>query len=282
MDTKPQVPAAEPAPTPKTNVSPWMEFKKTLAHLILETKDYIIGLDNEGDLDWETSDEFDGKPIKDSDADGRLKTRVTDLEHGQSSYPSKKVEENFKCRLGNALGRVFIADYVSAEKQLADAETYILRRKMEEARGWHLFTAAITACSIAALAFLCGWLLRDFWIPKIGFAAFFVVIAMAAGGLGAFLSIVSRLGKLEVDPLADKTHHRAESVCRILVGCVAALPASLSVYLGIVMPIFTATNRMAAGMVLVGFMAGMLERYTPNLLIQMSKTGIKEENRNES
>lgn len=251
-------------------IDKWVVFRKTLSHLVLETDQFIIGVDADGDLDWETSKMFDSRTPKSESEKNKILNGINLLEHSHSVFPSVTVRTNFKCLLGEALARVFEDDYPNAEALLANADQYIQRRALEQARTWHLQASGIATAIITVPAFLVFWLNRAFWIPWIGFAAFYVIISMATGALGALLSVITRLGKIKLDPMAEQKSHYYESSYRIVAGMTSAVPASLCVYAGLILPVLTSVNKTMIGMVIAGFAAGLLERYAPSIISQVT------------
>jgi len=80
------------------------------------------------------------------------------------------------------------------------------------------------------------------------------------------LSVVLRMGKSTVDVLAGKRIHFLEGVFRIIAGTISASIVSLSVYAGVLLPIFSQIQKQNIAMVLAGLIAGASERLVPSLI----------------
>ena len=145
----------------------WPELP--VKYLIISKKNqYIVFLDEENDLDWLTSDEFDNRILTD---DQKREYHQVKNEIDSSIIPLNNLDEkviiSFKTQLGEALIRAFDCDFDNAKKMVKFAQDYILKRNIEQSRFMFLTSCAVTTTS-SLLLFILIWLFRDFFIYILG------------------------------------------------------------------------------------------------------------------
>lgn len=241
-----------------------------LKHLILDTEEFIVFIDHRNDLDWITSKEFDAKGPQSPEKHHEILNTVALLECKPIVHLSENNQLNFKRLLGEALARSLKHDYKKASSILVHAENFLMDRGKEISRQWYLNRAGITSLIIFAVGVL-FWVFRDLSIKVLGESAFIISLAMVSGGLGAFLSIIFRMGKESIDCLAGKKLHELESMYRIIAGMLSALLASLLVRSEMFLPAFSKMNHIELSIIAIGFIAGMSERFAPSILSKLEK-----------
>lgn len=199
-----------------------------LKYLILDTEDFIVFIDNVNDLDWITTKEYDEKGHKSAEKHHETLNMVALLECKPLDHLSENNQLNFKRLLGEALARSLKHDYKKASSIIDHAEKFLIDRGKEISRQWYLNKAGTTSLIIFTIGVLL-WVFRSFCIELLGNSAFMISLAMVSGGLGAFLSIIFRMGNESIDCLAGKKLHELESMYRIIAGMLSALMASLLV-----------------------------------------------------
>jgi hypothetical protein len=158
-------------------------------HLIMYTDDFIVFLDPELDVDWETSDEFDVESEKDRPAINAALNRAASLECIPNHHQDACVRLNFKRIVGEGLARAFTYDFENSNKIFDNAELYIRNRNVEIARYWQLMTSVIAGLSLILVATL-FWTFRLYLIPVWGSTAFYLSLGALAGTAGATLSTI--------------------------------------------------------------------------------------------
>ncbi|MBP9950072.1 hypothetical protein [Aliarcobacter cryaerophilus] len=235
-----------------------------LKYLVIDSQEYIVFIDNENQLDWITSDDYDVKGHADPSKHNSILHRVAVLECKPNGDLSDKVIVDFKRLLGEALSSSLSDDYEIADKIIDDAEQFIQNRGEELSRQWYLSTAGIYTLGIL-IAGVIAWLLRDDLTPLVGRTFFICSIAMVAGALGAMLSIIMRMGEEKLDIHAGETIHKLESKYRIFAGMLSSLLVALAVSSEAIFPIFSKVENPDLFLILIGFVGGMSERLAPSI-----------------
>ncbi|MEE7626932.1 hypothetical protein V3O24_12230 [Methylobacter sp. Wu8] len=238
--------------------------KLNLKLLVIDTEHYIVFIDNEEYLDWITSKEYDSKGHKDNSKHNEVMNMVALLECKPIDHFDKKTKLDFKRLLGEAIARSLSHDYPKAEHILQHTESYIKDRGKELSRRWYLDTAGKTT-AVCLLIGVYAWIFREYSIGVFGIKAFYFGLSMVAGALGALLSIIFRMGKENLDCLAGREIHEIESMYRIIAGMLSAFLGSLLVRTDLFLPVFSKANNIEMAVVLVGFIAGMSERFAPSI-----------------
>lgn len=240
-------------------------------YLILSCNDYIVFLDYENDIDWKTTDEFDSRDISPESKKNlnQVKNQVANLE----SIPCNELESNiiisFKRQLGEALVRGFEEDYDSAKQMLGLAKDYITNRNIEQSRYMYLSASGVFTIVILVITIL-FWLCRSYFIKYLGVSVFYITIAFLTGAVGAFLSIILRIGKTTMDYNARRKVHYLEAISRVFAGMVSGLLIALCIKAGIIVPSFSKVQSTHIAMVLGGLIAGSSERLAPSIITKLS------------
>lgn len=249
-----------------------------IKYLIIATNNYIVFLDEENDLDWQTSDDFDNLELKQEEKKSfyKVKNEIDSSECIPLDKLEEKVVISFKRQLGEALVRAFESDFENAHKMVEHAQDFILKRNIEQSRYLFLTSCGISA-SITLLLSIILWLFRAFFISSIGDTVFYITLATLIGGIGALLSVILRLGKSNLDFNASKKLHYLEGASRVIAGMISALIISLCIKVQILLPIFTKIESTQIAMILGGLVAGASERFAPSIINKLDGVTNKNE-----
>ena len=238
-----------------------------IKYLIIASKEYIVFLDNENDLDWKTSDVFDERirSFEDKKEYFSVKNEIDSAENTPINHLDDKVIIGFKRQLGEALVRAFEGDYDNAIVMVKHAQDYIFKRNIEQSRYMYLVSCGLTTviCIFVAIVF---WLFRDKLILNIGNTVFFIILSVLIGSLGALLSVILRMGKTSLDYNASEKLHYLEGSSRVFAGMISAFIVALSIKSGILLPIFAKLESTNIAIVLGGLIAGASERFAPSII----------------
>lgn len=179
---------------------------RPIKHLVLETDDFIVFVDKDIDVDWETTDAYDAKGHADITQFNAILNKAALLESTPCDHFPEKSRVQFKRLVGEAIARALEHDYGHAEEALGSARSYIRKRNTETSRLWYL-TGSLVATCVFSSAGLALWLFRESASVIIGRTALYAVLAASAGSLGAMLSITMRIGKSQVDYAAGRQLH---------------------------------------------------------------------------
>jgi hypothetical protein len=241
-----------------------------LKHLILDTEEFIVFIDNNNDLDWITTEEFDAKGPQSPEKHHETLNMVALLECKPIVQLSENDIVNFKRLLGEALARSLKHDYKKASSILVHAENFLIDRGKELSRKWYLNRAGLTSLSIFVIGAIL-WIFRTISIKILGESVFIVSLSMVSGAIGALLSIIFRMGNESIDCLAGKELHELESMYRIIAGMLSAFLASLLIRSEIFLPVFSKMRHLDLSIIAIGFIAGMSERFAPSILAKLEK-----------
>lgn len=240
-----------------------------ILHLIIDAPNkYIVFIDDCLDVDWKTSVEYDKKGHSNSPKFSNILSKVADVESIPNDHLQKPIRLNFKRLLGEAIARSLEGEYKVAAETVDKARNYILSRNFETGRYWQLTSSAGIGLILMFLG-LALWLLRNTFIPLLGLTGFFVLLTFCGGGIGALLSIISRIGKVDVDSAAGKNLHYLEGALRIVSGGISGTLIALFINIGLVLPAFT-NNKQQIAMFTFSIVAGASERWIPSIITQFT------------
>ncbi len=243
------------------------EHDLDIHYLILRTNDFTVYLDSELDIDWKTTDEYDARREGDLASHNKIINRVASLECIPNDHLRTNIRRNYKRMLGEGLARSLKHDYENAMNILDDAEQYIKARNIESARYWQLSTSCFFGILCGLVACLI-WVFRTQIISISGEVALYVFLSSLAGGVGALISIIFRIGNTQITTDAERKLHILEAISRIIGGIISGLIISFFIKLGLFVPVFQKTNGTYLAMVAAGLIAGASERWVPSLIAQ--------------
>lgn len=246
----------------------WPDAK--VRHLVYEDEDFAVYLDPVLDVEWRTTDEHDDREGIDEEKHHQIVDRAASLECIPNHHHSESIRLNFKRMVAEGLARSLSCDYDNATTMLDNAEAYIRDRNVETARFWQLTTALCAGLILGALGAI-FWLARSYFIPAWGNTAFFVILSFSAGSVGAMLSSIFRMGRLDITSEAERRLHILEALSRVIGGAVSGSAMALLVYLGIVAPVFKGAMLTHAAMLTSAILAGASERWMPSLVSHFEK-----------
>lgn len=245
-------------------------LKKDIKTLIIKDEAFIVYLDKEMCVQWSTNRKYD--PARFSVDFGKVTNRIGLLESLSKYLLSDPQLEIIRRLLGEGMARL-IDDSHSANAQaiLDEAEKYLRDRSVERGRIWYISAAAVATILILLFTFL-FWIFRDSLLPNLGYTAIEVAIGTGLGSLGAFISILLRIAKLNIDSLAGMPVHLFEGAIRIIAGTAGALLFAVAIKSNLILGAINSQEKSLALLVAICLVAGASERLVPNLIKNIEGT----------
>jgi len=234
-------------------------------YLVHAAEQYIVFIDKDLDVDWETSREYDAIGHKDRGRHNAILNDAAFLESTPCDGLNRHVQLHFKRLVGEAIARSLDQDYTSAEKMLKAAREYISARSQETSRFWYLSSSSVMTLPfiLAGSAF---WVWRDVFSRLLGPGTFWLAMSMVAGSLGALLSVIGRSGKLHFDCSAGRRLHYLEGASRIWAGALSGLLVALAVRTELILAPLARGGKMIPAMMIAAFVAGAAERLATSII----------------
>lgn len=246
-----------------------------VSFLVLETPTFVVWLDHDLDVDWFTSDEYDRDGPADSGAHNAMLNRAATIECVPNDHHKTNIRRNFKRMVGEGVARSLKHDYSGANQILDEAGLYIRQRNRELARFWQLSAGASLALPLAFIGIIL-WICREPVVTGVGKTALFLILSGFAGSLGAFLSMVFRMGTAMPTSEAPCRLHILEACSRILAGSISGVLLSAAVKLGLLLPAASKALDLELTMVVVGLAAGISEKWVPSIVERLHDSTLKE------
>ncbi|MCI0376499.1 MAG: hypothetical protein L0215_02715 [Gemmataceae bacterium] len=249
-----------------------------IEYMIYDDEKFIVFLDQDGFVWYEWNPEFEEQTKKINDFD-RIRNRVGVLESIDVSHLSHDQLLSFKRLVGDALVCVLReGNAATADENLNQAQQYISARNQEAARFWYVMSGFWGTVGV-----LLAWIAIAVWLRnRLDDGLVDCLFGACAGGLGAFLSILTRLGKANLDVSAGMKLHILEGLSRIGVGVLGGVVVTIAYALGL---LFSTLQPGSASrdllIVFISIVAGISERLVPTLIksveIGAVKNGEKEQ-----
>lgn len=243
--------------------------------LIRATKDFLVHIDKNGHIDWETTRDYDQSVKGDAGYNGAKESAILNdcaiLETSPCAGLSVETVTQFKRLLGEAMVNAFDLDYTAAQRMVATARQFHQNRSQEISRKWYLVSSfeAVVPVILAASVL---WVARGFWMGLIGETAFWLLLAACAGAIGALFSVITRSGHLGVDASAGEDLHGLEARSRIAAGAFSGLVVGLAIMTEMILGALTKGGRMHVVIVLGALAAGAGERLASSIISKLDST----------
>lgn len=204
----------------------------SIGFLIRATKDYVVHIDKDGKLDWETTPEFDSEIAKRPDEQRKMLSDVNGEICLAESAPLKdysaEVKHHYLKLLGEALVHWIEGDINTSQKMAQGARLYLRERSAETSRRWYL-SAGITSAGLFCIVGILAWLYRAKIIDILDINGFMLLLATCSGAIGAMFSIIVRSGNLTFNASAGRWLHYLEASSRITAGAISAVVVFLAI-----------------------------------------------------
>jgi hypothetical protein len=242
--------------------------KKTIDTIIFQSRTFIVFIDKNQNLYWQTNSNYEEY----SDDFGAVMGRVDLLLSTPQGLLTIRQGVAFRRLIGGAIARLL--DDSSSENAnpiLDNAEKYLRTRTTERARIWFLsstFAIALVSALIALLLIV----FHESVQRRLGTTGFAIVLATLMGSVGALLSLAWRVTKLKVDAMAGAGVHYFEGAVRAVAGMTGALVVALCVKSNILLGLVNATDNSLAFLSVLGAIAGASERLVPYTIKKVEGT----------
>lgn len=238
-----------------------------IKYLILACNDFIIFIDHEYDIDWKTNDIFDKRTMSKEELIefNNIRNEIAYIESIPCDDLSEKIILNFKRQIGEALVRNFDNDFTNAKKMLLYAKEYIINRNTDKSRFLFLKSSGVV-CAVTFSLIVISWIFRDILLTVIGKPAFYLWLSLLFGAIGAFFSIILRIGKTTLDYNASKKLHYMEGASKVVAGMISGFLIALCIKVGILLPILNKIDYTNIAMILGAIIGGASERLAPSII----------------
>ena len=245
----------------------WGEVVYTI--LIRATPDYIVFIDKDGDVDWETTTAYDNatnaRKEFDSQKHNAVLHRAALLEATPCEGCKPPTLRQFKRLVAEAIAFNIALDYSGAEQTLDSAELFIRSRNEETSRFWYLHGSFWMAAAFAVTGYA-TWVYRDYFSLLLTPLGMWLALSAAAGAIGALLSVIWRSGKLKLDTSAGSALHYMEAVSRIWAGALSGFLVALAIKCELLLTAFAKGENKHGIMILAALAAGTGERMAGSII----------------
>ncbi|HDR8989917.1 TPA: hypothetical protein QDA93_002527 [Burkholderia vietnamiensis] len=251
----------------------WGRYSKGCKRIIRITEDYIVFIDKNNNIDWETTDAHDASRSEEisKNIENAL-SQCSITEHKPTGGLSDASILSFKTIVGEAIVNCLCNNCDGATGILKQANEFRRDRVIEKSREWYLsFTVALSAPLISvALIF-----------NKISLTTCENVLTSINVGswaiAGACLSIILRSGSLHHASYAGRYLHFVESGGRLIGGFITGQIVHLGIKSGIIFSSLVTTSNSQYIIPLLALLAGASERFAPSIITKVeASTSITE------
>ena len=225
-----------------------------------DSNKYVVFVDVENDLDWETNDAFDSVAEKDE-----VQFILGEIDSIQCQdgvrYLSDDSKMDFILLLGRAVCLILHEDNENARKTLVLAKEFLYKRKVEITRKWQLISVII----ICIAYFICSMFV-DMTPLYIQNWSVHWSACILYGLTGSLLSIIQRTGTKNYDCSSGLLLNILEIIAKYLAGGIGAV-FIISVYQSeLFFTAFKTIDNQSAVVFILGILSGFSERLVPSLI----------------
>lgn len=259
----------------------WKSHKDSCKNIIRITSNYIVYIDKNINIDWETTEEYDQKKDDKDRIDGeKILSHCLITEHKPTGGLSEGSLLSFKTIVGEAIVNCLERNFDGATEILKLADEFRTDRVIEKSREWYLLSTTVFSAIVILISILINANNIQIWselLPYINIGTWAVV--------GACLSIILRSGNLQHASYAGKWLHIVDSGCRLVGGFITGQIIYLGIKSGILFSNLALSNNSQHMISLLALLAGASERFAPSIITkivdQHSATETKKEDKND-
>jgi hypothetical protein len=240
--------------------------------LIDSDKDYIVYIDEQGYVEWNMNRNDMLGP-----ATGPSLNKIGWLEAVDTSHLECRQRESYQRMIGEGVARLFQKNLGAAQAAFDLADEWITARNNEVARRWYLRGSGAVAVLSLLAVFILGVRMEELH-TKFPPDVYNILMGTAVGGLGAWLSIVQRSRRTELDVAAGPLLHHLEGAFRIIAGTLGAFLVALAIQADLINGVKEILKGLPAIMV-VCMVAGTSERIVPSLIEQIESRAVGRDGR---
>jgi len=243
----------------------WKVHKNSCKRIIRITGRYIVCIDRQNNIDWETTEDFDDSKSEQARRENeKILSQCLIAEHKPTAGLSESTIISFKTIIGEAIVNCLESNCDGSLEILRQADEFRLDRVVEKSRSWYLSYSVIilTLIVVAVLAVVrCANCFSEetLWHLKIG----------AWASAGACLSIMLRSGRLQHASYAGRQLHFIESGCRIVGGFISGQIVYLGIKSGVVFTSFVSGENAPYVISFLALLAGASERFAPSIIAKI-------------
>ena len=234
-------------------------------YLVYDSSDFIVYLDKELDVWAKTSPAYKAAHAQCDCRFNEIMNNEAELESVPNRHQPCETRLTFKKMIGNAVACALQEDYVCAQAMLDKAREYIVKRNVEVARMWQLKTVLWLLLGPLLVVFVatgCRACIED----RFGATVLLLLLAGAAGGFGAFLSIIYKLGTSKPSSESPRALQVLEALARIIAGIMGGCLIAVAMKTGVVLSLLLKTESPTLALYLGAFVAGVSEKLVPSFV----------------
>jgi hypothetical protein len=250
----------------------WKPHEKEVRYLVRESDHYIVFIDRELDVDWDTDSELNKSLDKQKGTEAEKQyynalTQAAVVETMPSDGLNLTKKLRFKRLVGEAIVCCLEQQYENALRALGFARDYLHDRTIETSRFWYLSSSIVCALPFVGIAFV-SWIERAALITILGDKAFWLIVTACYGATGALLSVMIRTGNLSFDTASGFWLHWLEALSRISVGALSGGFIGLAIQSKLFLSLLSGNSQTHLLMMIGAFVAGAGERLAPSIIAQ--------------
>ena len=243
-------------------------LQKKIVDMIVKTESYIVFLDEDATVQWATNDSKcvppSARPLLDQVA--YLET-VSGSHFGKSLKDKQRLRE-FRRLLAEVVGSLMDGEFDESKQFSKKAEEFLVASSEERARVWYLGSAVATAAASTVLLVIILWN-PSAVISILGKNATEFLRYALLGALGGLISVMHTTRRANLNASQGISIHIFEGSMRIFGAIVGALLFNFAYACNLVGGVLRdglASAQLAAGLGLISIVAGISEKFVPNLV----------------
>lgn len=244
-------------------------LRRDIAELIhYESSRFVVFIDVEGDLDWETKEVMD-ENIRDNEVFHYVLANVDVLIHQAGiSCLSPEIRRSLMWHLGRAIVLVFDGQEKLARDMVVLASKFSYARLLEQTRKWQqMFYLIIYILTLLSFALLYNCL------DNFGMEVKTVINAVLFGCTGAVISGILNLRKFCYSGGAGRYMQFLQVMSRYVTGSIGAWFLTMLFQTGIIFHNFQGMENEGSILAVIGVIGGFSERMVPSLLEKFTMEG---------
>lgn len=243
----------------------WGNHIDNCKRIIRITDNYIVFVDKNNNIDWETTAACDSSRPEESRKNiEKMLSQCSITEHKPTGGLSEASVLSFKSIVGEAIVNCLENNCDGSAEILKQADEFRVDRVIEKSREWYLGFAIVISAVLISIAWVVN---RKNFADCEGISQSIDIGSWAISG--ACLSIILRSGRMQHASYAGRYLHFMESGCRLIGGFISGQIVYLGVKSGVIFSGLVSSTNSQYVIPLLALLAGASERFAPSIITKI-------------
>jgi hypothetical protein len=242
-------------------------FGKKIKTIIYSTNgviDAVVYIDEDDVIQWLCEKVEDGQEF------GLVINKMSYWETICNKIFTKAEAYENKCLLAEGISRIFAlsSERFNNANQILDITIDKIKIEGENKLRNSYVLASVCSFGLVALFLIAELLLKRYIVNILGYEIYAILMTALMGGVGAFISAITRAKDFKPDIIVDKKIHQIDGILRIVLGILTASFVWIGIKANLLFGFLNNVEKSNYVFLFLGMISGISERILPSIVKQ--------------